>query len=81
MMARMMINSASIMTTRRPHFPIAQSAAQSMVHQYGVDAAFVAQREVDAKIRKGDFDGALENDKVRRELLDLIINITPMAHY
>lgn len=52
-----------------------------MVHQYGVDAAFVAQREVDAKIRKGDFDGALENDKVRRELLDLIINITPMAHY
>jgi hypothetical protein len=52
-----------------------------MVSQYGVDAAFVAQREVDAKIERGDLDGALEIDQVRRELLDLIINIEPPAHY
>lgn len=52
-----------------------------MVRQYGVDAAFIAQREVDASIMLGDLDGALENDKVRRELLDLIINLTATAHY
>jgi hypothetical protein len=52
-----------------------------MVSRYGVDAAFVAQREVDAKIKVGDLHGALEIDQVRRELLDLIIDIEPPAHY
>ncbi|WP_277970449.1 hypothetical protein [Sphingomonas echinoides] len=65
----------------RLNFPAAQSAAYSMVSQYGVDAAFVAQREVDAKIRGGDLDGALKIDQVRRELLDLIVEIEPPAHY
>lgn len=65
----------------RSNFPVAHSAAYTMVSQYGVDAAFVAQREVDAKIERGDLDGALEIDQVRRELLDLIINIEPPAHY
>lgn len=52
-----------------------------MVRRYGVEAAFVAQREVDAKIRGGDIDGALEVDQVRRELLDIIIDREPPAHY
>ena len=65
----------------RSNFPAAHSATYTMVSQYGVDAAFVAQREVDAKIERGDLDGALEIDQVRRELLDLIINIEPPAHY
>ena len=65
----------------RSNFPVAHSAAYTMVSQYGADAAFVAQREVDAKIERGDLDGALEIDQVRRELLDLIINIEPPAHY
>ncbi len=64
----------------RSNFPAAQSAAYTMVSQYGVDAAFVAKREVDAKIERGDLDGALEIDQVRRELLDLIIKIEPPAH-
>jgi len=67
--------------SHRPTFPVAHSAAYTMVSRYGVDAAFVAQREVDAKIRRGDIDGALEVDQVRRELLDLIIDIEPPAHY
>lgn len=67
--------------SHRSNFPAAHSAAYTMVSQYGVDAAFVAQREVDAKIERGDLDGALEIDQVRRELLDLIINIEPPAHY
>ena len=67
--------------SHRSNFPVAHCAAYTMVSQYGVDAAFVAQREVDAKIERGDLDGALEIDQVRRELLDLIINIEPPAHY
>jgi len=67
--------------SHRSIFPVAQSAAYTMVSQYGVDAAFVAQREVDAKIKRGDLHGALEIDQVRRELLDLIIDIKPPAYY
>jgi len=68
-------------TSHRSNFPAAHSAAYTMVSRYGVDAAFVAQREVDAKIEHGDLQGALEVDQVRRELLDLIIDIEPPAHY
>ena len=67
--------------SHRSNFPGAQSAAYTMVRRYGVEAAFVAQREVDAKIRGGDIDGALEVDQVRRELLDIIIDREPPAHY
>lgn len=66
---------------QRMNFPAAQSAAYSMVSLYGVDAAFVAQREVDSKIEGGDLYGALKIDQVRRELLDLIVDIEPPAHY
>jgi hypothetical protein len=52
-----------------------------MVSRYGVDAVFIAQREVDAKIGRGDLDGAIKVDQVRRELLDLIMDIEPPAHY
>jgi hypothetical protein len=68
-------------TSHRSNFPVAHSAAYTMVSRYGVDAAFVAQREVDAKIERGDLQGALEVDQVRRELLDLIIDIEPPARY
>jgi len=67
--------------SHRSSFPVAHSAAYTMVGRYGVDAVFVAQREVDAKIEGGDLQGALELDQVRRELLDLIIDIEPPAHY
>jgi hypothetical protein len=67
--------------SHRSSFPVAHSAAHTMVSRYGVEAAFVAQREVDAKIKVGDLHGALEIDQVRRELLDLIIDIEPPAHY
>lgn len=67
--------------SHRSNFPAAHSAAYTMVSRYGVDAAFVAQREVDAKIERGDLQGALQFDQVRRELLDLIIDIEPPAHY
>lgn len=70
-----------MVASQRLYFPAAQSAAYSMVGRYGVDAAFVAQREVDAKIRRGDFHGAIETDQIRRELLDIIIDIDPPAHY
>lgn len=62
-------------------FPAAQPAAYSMVGRYGVDAVFVAQREVDTKIQRGDLDAALKIDRVRRELLDLIVTMEPPAHY
>jgi len=67
--------------SHQSNFPVAHAAAYTMVSRYGVDAAFVAQREVDAKIGRGDLQGALEVDQVRRELLDLIIEIEPPAHY
>ena len=67
--------------SHRSSFPVAHSAAHTMVSRYGLDAAFVAQREVDVKIKVGDLHGALETDRVRRELLDLIIDIEPPAHY
>lgn len=67
--------------SQQPYFPAAWSAANSMVGRYGVEAVFVAQREVDAKIRQGDFSAAIEADQVRRTLLDLIIDIEPPAHY
>jgi hypothetical protein len=67
--------------SHRSNFPVAHSAAHTMVSRHGADAAFVAQREVDAKIERGDLQGALELDQVRRALLDLIIDIEPPAHY
>jgi len=67
--------------SHRSNYPAAQSAACTMVSRYGVDAVFIAQREVDAKIGRGDLDGAIKIDQVRRELLDLIMDIEPPAHY
>lgn len=69
------------MGCKRPHFSLAQAAAKSMLKQHGVDAVFVAQREVDTKITHGDIHGALIVDQVRRELLNLIVDMDPPAHY
>jgi len=70
-----------MVATVRNTFRVAHTTAWSMVGRHGVEAAFVIQREVDAKIRQGDIDGALKSDQIRRELLHLIVDMAPPASY
>lgn len=54
--------------------PRAQSVAYSLIHAYGNEALPVALRQIDARLREGDAEGALEMDQVRREVVALLSN-------
>lgn len=54
------------------HYPVARAAEADLVSRHQGGAIHVASANVDARIAANDVQGALDMDRIRREVVELL---------